>query len=62
MRDGITKNAEANRGINVARDIIPFLKISECVALGGLHVFHVIPTGVRDLTQTRITFSGPSLV
>jgi len=43
MGNRITKNAQANRGINVARDIIPILKISECVALGGLHVFHLIP-------------------
>jgi hypothetical protein len=57
MRNWITKNAEANRGINVARDIIPLLKISECVALGGLHVLHVIPTEVRDLTQAGRRFS-----
>jgi hypothetical protein len=33
--------------------------------LGGLHVFHVIPIPhpwERHLTQTRITFSGPSVV
>jgi hypothetical protein len=57
MRNGITKNAEANRGINVVRDIVPLLKISECVALGGLHVLHVIPTEVRDLTEASRRFS-----
>jgi hypothetical protein len=62
MGNWITKNAQANRGINVVREILPLLKISECVALGGLHVFHVIPNEVRDLTQRRITFSDPSVV
>jgi hypothetical protein len=60
MRDRIAKNAQANRGINVARDIIPLLKISECVALGGLHVLHVlhvIANEARDLAQAGRTFS-----
>ena len=65
MGNRITKNAEANRGINVARNIIPLLKISECVALNGLHLFHVITIPQpreRDLTQARRIFLGPSVI
>jgi hypothetical protein len=60
MGNRITENAQANRGINVARNIIPLLKIGECVALGRLHVLyvlHVIPNQARDLAQAGRTFS-----
>jgi hypothetical protein len=53
MGNWITKNAQANRGINVARNIIPLLKISECVALGGL------PCHSRwDSTTARVFCEG----
>jgi hypothetical protein len=56
MCDWIAKDAQANRGIGAARNLTPLLKISECVALGGLLlVLHVIPNGVRDLTQANGT-------
>jgi hypothetical protein len=64
MGNRITKNAEANRQINVARDIIPLLKISKCVALGGLP-FHlaafvtVIPSEVEESRgRTKGSFAG----
>jgi hypothetical protein len=60
MGNRITKNAEANRRNIVERDIIPLLKISKCVALGGLHVLHVlhvIANEARDLAQADRTFS-----
>ena len=50
MGNWIPKDAQANWWIDVACYVTPLLKISECVALGGLHVFHVIPNKVRDLT------------
>jgi hypothetical protein len=56
MRNWITKNAEANRGIDVARDLGPLLKIGQGVTLGGLHVFYVISNGVRDLAEAHGTF------
>src|SRR5947208_16172055 len=49
MGNRITKNAQANRGINVARDIMPFLKISDRVTLGGL-----LCHSRRDSTTARV--------
>jgi hypothetical protein len=50
MRDGITENAEANGRINITRDLTPFFKVSNCVAVGRLRSIHVIPNEVRDLS------------
>src|SRR6266542_4316643 len=40
--DWIAKDAQANRWINIARNLTPLLKIGECVTLRGLQFFHVI--------------------
>ena len=53
MRNRITKNAEANRWINVACYLTPLLKVAERVTLRGLNVFHVIPNVVRDPIETQ---------
>src|SRR4029453_13407934 len=62
MRNWITKDAQAYRWINVASYVMPFLKISERVPLYGLHIFHVIPNEVRDLSQADRTSSVFSVI
>src|SRR5215469_1130990 len=34
----VAEHSETNRRRNIARDLCPILKISECVAVGSLHV------------------------
>jgi hypothetical protein len=58
MRNWITKDAQANRRIDVARYLAPLFQIGERIPLGSLFVFHVIPNEVRDLSQARGLFSG----
>jgi hypothetical protein len=48
MCDWIAKNAEPNRGGDVVCDLIPPLKVSECVPLGSLSVFHY--SDIEDTT------------
>ena len=36
VRHRVAENTQANRRIDIARDLRPFLKISECVTIGGL--------------------------
>ena len=50
MRNWIAKDAQANRWNNVARYLTPLFKVAERITLGCLHVFHIIPNEVRDLT------------
>ena len=56
MCDWITKNAQSNWRIDIARNITPLFKIGECVTLDGLHVFHVIPNGVR-ISRRQMEYS-----
>ena len=41
MRNRIAKNAEANRWVEIARDLRPLLKIGQCVTLGSLHILRL---------------------
>jgi hypothetical protein len=52
MRNWITKDAQANRWINVARYLAPLFQIGERVALGGLR-FHW-PLLLQSFRMTRI--------
>jgi hypothetical protein len=58
MCDWIAENAEANRRIDIVRDLLPLFEIGQRVTLGSLQVLHVIPNEVMDLTQA----GGPFLV
>ena len=55
MRNGITKNAQSNRRVDVVRDLTPLLKISERISLGSLDVFHTGFLRILLLRETRAT-------
>ena len=53
MRYWITEDAQANRGIDIMRDLAPTLEIGECVTVCGFFVLHqllvaVIPSQVEE--------------
>ena len=39
MRHRVTENTKANRRIDMAHDLRPFLEIGECVTIGSLFLF-----------------------
>ena len=57
VRNGIAKDTQANRWINVACYLTPLFKVAERITLRGLNVFHVIPNVVSDPIETQNVLS-----